>query len=126
MCVTRASLWNTPLLEVLRCGHRSPVKPHTLGVRAVDRHRRLWTGRCGKTCRAILDRALVLGVRADLLQFAVDLEDHHERLKDDPVHAERDQNEERVDDDERRQRALPPAGVVEEDEDADRREPDRL
>ncbi len=37
MCVTGASLWNTALLGLLRCGRPGRTGPCTLGVRAVDK-----------------------------------------------------------------------------------------
>src|SRR6185437_808740 len=70
---------------------------------------------------------LGLAAFANLLGLLVDAEDDHERLKHHAVDAERQQQEDRLDDDQREQAARDAAGLEadDEDRDADERGPDR-
>src|SRR5579871_6359591 len=108
MCVTGAALWNTPSLRGLRCGQAPPVSPRWLAVRVVDRALEAVDDGTGKTCPA-WRLVFCLGVDTDLLRLVVDPEDHHEGLQKDPVDAERQQDQDRVDDDQDGQAAHDPA-----------------
>src|SRR5258708_867662 len=106
MCVTRPLLWNTTWLDVFRCGQPKPLSPRMLGVRAVDRPvtavdtavRKNFL-RLAAAARWMPGSGPVFRVFPDLLRLLVETEDDHERLEHHPVHAEREQDENGVDDD---------------------------
>src|SRR5690348_2327132 len=129
MCVTGAELWNTSSSGPFRCGHPEPISPATLEVHPVDAPTAaVDDGEARKSCPAARSGLrLGLAAFADLLGLLVDAEDDHERLEHHAVDAERQQQEDRLDDDQREQAARDAAGLEadDEDRDADERGPDR-
>src|SRR5580692_256956 len=117
MCVTRAVLWNTHWLRLPGCGHPRPPSPRTLGLRAVDSP---WTAvdeDAAENLAAAARSGLAVGVLPDLLRLLVDPEHHHEQLEHDPVDAERQQHEDRLDDDQGEQAAGQAACLEADDQD---------
>src|SRR5579871_5246937 len=133
MCVTRPRLWNTTWLDVFRCGHPVPFSPRMLGVRAVDSavtavdmRLRKNLPRLAAGTRETAGSGLAFRLFADLLRVFVDAEDDHERLKHHPVHAQREQDEDGVDDDQHGDAAAEAAGLEADDEEdqGDQQDPD--
>src|SRR5947209_20145172 len=106
MCVTGPQLWNTGWLAIFRCGQLMRLSPRILGVRAVDSTVtavdmtvRKNLGRFAARARETALSDLAFRLFPDLLRVLVDAEDDHERLEQHPVHAEREQDEDGLDDD---------------------------
>jgi hypothetical protein len=128
MCVTGPLLWNTTWLHVFRCGHLMRLSPRVLGVRAVDRPVTAVDMTMRKNLRRLAARARADAI-SDLtfppfpspLRVLVDAEDDHERLEQHPVHAEREQDEDGLDDDQHGEAAAK-AALLEADDEEDQAE----